>query len=172
MLKSLLLSFVFGFSACTIASETKSATKPFTNEQLGNIEYTVKFSYIPKEDDSLYGFIKGKPVKIIEQHFILDFKDGSRKVTRLIGNDKDKNLGLTNIEKFVPDTNTNLKTVNITMRDEKKLIIENFGFSDPSVTLCWNSNGTEYGSQSVIWTLLRTQSDLTASLYFFVISIV
>lgn len=134
MLKQILLISSLVISTFTFAIESKTTTEPFTNEQLSNIKYIAKLSYIPKNNDPVHGFVKGVPVKILEQEFLINFTSNPQKVTKIIKIGKTNDLGSTEINKETSSVSP-FNVVSIFMKDNKNMIIDNLSNFELNVRL-------------------------------------
>lgn len=109
----------------TLTWANSESIKSFTPDELSHLEYSVNLSYVPKSDNKEKGYIKGKPVKIASQKFLLDFKDGSRKITKLTDFGQSNSVGDVYVGRNDPQSLTNPSDeLMIIMSDNKGLLID------------------------------------------------
>lgn len=119
------LFLIFGSTLTWANNESNESFKSFTPEELSHLEYNINLSYVPKADNKDKGYIKGQPVKIASQKFLLDFKDGSRKITTITDFGKSTSLGDVYVGKNDPQSLSNPSDeLMIIMSDNKGLVID------------------------------------------------
>lgn len=121
MFKKILLSLCLAFSSLSFATSFNSNSDIPDKQESKKIEYTVKLFFIPKTDNILKGHLRGTPVKIIEQQFIVNLEKEPYNFTKLTHFNKNTDLGYTYLVKNI----TKSDNISLVMVDKDSLTIDN-----------------------------------------------